>query len=158
MNNKYSLRLTRGPLTGVGAFLIALAFPLALQAQNAVTTQSVNVTGEPVATPHPHDDTRPKLEHIMREVDGTQITVTKKATVIKLDKQPPIQNNNRQERVTKAPGLIVSEQQNPGQYNFTYRGLGNPQESEYTLFLQAGLPLMSDWIGFPPLYSLTLPP
>ncbi len=93
----------------------------------------------------------------MREVDGTQITVTKKATVIPLDKQPPIQNNNLQEHFTKAPGLIVSEQQNPGQYNFTYRGLGNPQESEYTLFLQDGLPLMSDWIGFPTLYYVPVP-
>ena len=26
-----------------------------LQAQTAVTTQEINVTGEPVATPHPHD-------------------------------------------------------------------------------------------------------
>ncbi|MEY2497104.1 MAG: Fe(3+) dicitrate transport protein [Verrucomicrobiota bacterium] len=115
------------------------------------------VTGEPLATPHPHDDTRPKLEHIMREVSGTQITVTKKATTIKLDKQPPVQNNNLQELFTKAPGLLVSEQQNPGQFNYSYRGLGNPQESEYTLFLQDGLPLMSEWIGFPTLYYQPVP-
>ena len=76
----------------------------------------------------------------MSEVSGTEITVTKKATVIKLEQQPPIQNNNLQEEFTKAPGLIVSEQQNPGQFNFTYRGLGNPQESEYTLFLQGWPP------------------
>src|SRR4051812_31316572 len=59
---------------------IACVFPFSLRAQEAVVTQTINVTGEPVATPHPHDDTRPKLEHIMREVSGTQITVTKKAT------------------------------------------------------------------------------
>ncbi|MEP6821722.1 MAG: TonB-dependent receptor plug domain-containing protein [Chthoniobacterales bacterium] len=93
----------------------------------------------------------------MPEVSGTEITVTKKATVIKLDKQPPIENNNLQEQFTKAPGLIVSEQQSPGQYNFSYRGLGNPQESEYTLFLQDGLPLMADWIGFPTLYYVPVP-
>ncbi|HKP92342.1 MAG TPA: TonB-dependent receptor plug domain-containing protein [Chthoniobacterales bacterium] len=138
---------------------IAAAFASPLFAQDAPTTTSpgITVTGEPLATPHPHDDTRPKLEHIMREVDGTQITVTKKATTIKLDKQPPIENNNLQEQFAKAPGLIVSEQQNPGQYNFTYRGLGNPQESEYTLFLQDGIPLMSDWIGFPTLYYVPVP-
>jgi Fe(3+) dicitrate transport protein len=139
------------------AVITALAAVPSVRAQQSVTTQSVEVTGEPVATPHPHDDTRPKLEHIMREVSETQITVTKKATVIPLDKQPPIQNNNLQEQFTKAPGLIVSEQQNPGQYNFTYRGLGNPQESEYTLFLQDGIPLMSDWIGFPTLYYVPVP-
>jgi Fe(3+) dicitrate transport protein len=138
------------------AVLVALSTPLYAQ-QSTTTTQGITVTGEPVATPHPHDDTRPKLEHIMREVDGTQITVTKKATVIPLDKQPPVENNNLQELYTKAPGLIVSEQQNPAQYNFTYRGLGNPQESEYTLFLQDGLPLMSEWIGFPTLYYLPIP-
>lgn len=136
---------------------ILAAFTTSLSAQEAVTIQPINVTGAPVATPHPHDDTRPKLEHIMREVSETQITVTKKATVINLDKEPPIQANNLQQLFTKAPGLIVSEQQNPGQYNYSYRGLGNPQESEYTLFLQDGLPLMAEWIGFPTLYYQPVP-
>jgi Fe(3+) dicitrate transport protein len=157
MNNQLSFRSISGPLTRLAAFFIAAVFPVALHGQDSVTDPRIIVTAEPLATPHPHDDTRPKLEHIMREVEGTQITVTKKATVIKLDKQPPIQNNNLQEQFTKAPGLIVSEQQNPGQYNFTYRGLGNPQESEYTLFLQDGIPLMSDWIGFPTLYYVPVP-
>ncbi|MEP6808891.1 MAG: TonB-dependent receptor plug domain-containing protein [Chthoniobacterales bacterium] len=125
--------------------------------QATANAEEIQVTARIEATPHPRDDYRPKLEHIMKEVTDTQITVTKKATVIKLDKQPPVENNNLQELFTKAPGLIVSEQQNPGQYNFSYRGLGNPQESEYTLFLQDGLPLMSDWIGFPTLYYLPVP-
>ncbi len=120
--------------------------------------QPIEVRGEALASPTPSpDDARPKLAHIMREVAGTQITVTKKASVIKLDRQPPVENNNLQELYTKAPGLIVSEQQNPAQYNFSYRGLGNPQESEYTLFLHDGIPLMSDWIGFPTLYYLPVP-
>ncbi|HVF71596.1 MAG TPA: TonB-dependent receptor [Chthoniobacterales bacterium] len=143
--------------TAGAAILLALALVSPLRAQEAITTQTIQVTGEPLATPHPHDDTRPKLEHIMREVSGTQITVTKKATVIKLDSQPPVQNNNNQELFTKAPGLIVSEQQNPGQFNYSYRGLGNPQESEYTLVLQDGLPLMAEWIGFPTLYYQPVP-
>lgn len=121
------------------------------------TSEGIIVSARIEPTPNPQDDHRAKLEHIMREVSETQVTVTKKATTIKLDKQPPVQNNNLQELYTKAPGLIVSEQQNPGQYNFSYRGLGNPQESEYTLFLQDGLPLMSDWIGFPTLYYLPVP-
>jgi len=33
----------------------------------------------------------------MKEVSGTQVTVTKKATVIKLDQQPTVINNNQQE-------------------------------------------------------------
>jgi Fe(3+) dicitrate transport protein len=139
------------------AVLACFAITPAIQAQN-VNSQRIIVTGETVPSPTPNpDDTRPKLEHIMKEVSGTQITVTKKATVIKLDKQPPVENNDLQELFTKAPGLLVSEQQNPGQFNFTYRGLGNPQESEFTLFLQDGLPLESDWIGFPTLYYLPVP-
>jgi Fe(3+) dicitrate transport protein len=138
------------------AFL-TVAYGATLRAQEAITTVTVLVTGDPVSTPHPHDDTRPKLEHIMREVSETQITVTKKATVISLDKQAPMQGNNNQELFTKAPGLVVSEQQNPGQFNYSYRGLGNPQESEYTLFLQDGLPLMAEWIGFPTLYYQPVP-
>jgi Fe(3+) dicitrate transport protein len=137
-------------------FVACFAFNNSAQAQTAVTSR-VEITGEPVPSPTPSDDTRPKLDHIMREVSGTQITVTKKATVIKLDKQPPVENNNLQELFTKAPGLLVSEQQTPGQFNFTYRGLGNPQESEFTDFLQDGLPIVSDWIGFPTLYYLPLP-
>ncbi|HEX4640932.1 MAG TPA: TonB-dependent receptor [Chthoniobacterales bacterium] len=142
--------------------LLAIASSPAVRAQDTTTvvgttTQGITVTGEPVATPHPHDDTRPKLEHIMREVSETQITVTKKATVIKLDNEAPIQANNLQQMFQKAPGLVVSEQQNPGQYNYSYRGLGNPQESEYTLFLQDGLPLMAEWIGFPTLYYQPVP-
>jgi Fe(3+) dicitrate transport protein len=146
----------------VAAVLACLAVAPLLKAQTpspspaakVAEAQNVVVSGAPV---NKQDDTRPKLEHIMREVSGTQITVTKKATVIKLDKQPPVENNNLQELFSKAPGLLVSEQQNPGQFNFTYRGLGNAQESEYTTFLQDGLPLASDWIGFPTLYYLPLP-
>jgi Fe(3+) dicitrate transport protein len=152
-------RLSRPLSFGIAALLASalIAGVPALRAQQAVTTQTIEVTGEPLATPHPHDDTRPKLDHIMREVSGTQITVTKKATVIKTANEAPNENNNNQELFTKAPGLIVSEQQNPGQFNYSYRGLGNPQESEYTLFLQDGLPLMAEWIGFPTLYYQPVP-
>ena len=124
-------------------------------AQTAVS-QRVEVVGQAIPSPTP-EDTWPKLNHIMREVSGTQITVTKKATVIKLDQQPTVINNNQQQLFSKAPGLLITEQQTPGQFNISYRGLGNPQESEYILALQDGLPLMTDWIGFPTLYYTPLP-
>src|SRR6185437_2969787 len=38
-----------------------------------------------------------------------------------------------------------------------YRGLGNPQESEFVLALQDGIPLELDWIGYPTLYYLPVP-
>src|ERR1041385_1447139 len=60
------------------------------------TTQQLEVTGQPVASPTPSDETRLKLDHIMKELSGTEITVTKKATVIKLDEQPTVIANNQQ--------------------------------------------------------------
>ncbi len=120
-------------------------------------SERITVTAEPIASPTPHDNWHEMRQHIMPEVTGTEITVTKKATVIKLDQQPPVEDNNLQELFTKAPGFLVTEQHTPGQFNFSYRGLGNPQESEFTLVLRDGLPLMSDWIGFPTLYYLPLP-
>jgi hypothetical protein len=50
----------------------------------------------------------------MPEVSGTEITVTKKATVIKLNQQPPVEDNNLQELFTKAPGFLITEQHTPG--------------------------------------------
>ena len=138
------------------AFFAGLVTPTA-QAQDAAAA-TVVVRGEPVPTATPHDDNwKAKLDHIMSEVSGTQITVTKKATVIKLDQQPTVVNNNQQELFTKAPGLLITEQHTPGQFNFSYRGLGNPQESEFVTVLMDGVPLASDWIGFPTLYFLPLP-
>jgi Fe(3+) dicitrate transport protein len=122
-----------------------------------VQAPPITVTGEAVPTPTPHDNFHEMRQHIMPEVAGTKITVTQKATVIKLDQQPPVENNDLQDLFLKAPGFQVTDQHTPGQFNFNYRGLGNPQESEFTLVLRDGLPLMSDWIGFPTLYYLPLP-
>ncbi len=138
---------------------VALTFhPVTCVAQAQTTSsQGVVVTGEAIPSPTPYDNWREMRQHIMPEVSGTQITVTKKATTIKLEKQPPVENNNLQELYSKAPGLLVTEQHTPGQFNFSYRGLGNPQESEFVTVLQDGLPLASDWIGFPTLYFLPMP-
>ncbi|HEY2799791.1 MAG TPA: TonB-dependent receptor plug domain-containing protein [Chthoniobacterales bacterium] len=131
-----------------------------LRAQTGVNVPEIptlQVTGQALASPTPSDETKLKLRHIMPEVSGAKITVTKKATAIKLDQQPPIINNNQQELFSKAPGLLITQQQTPGQFNFSYRGLGNPQESEFILVLQDGLPITTDWIGFPTLYYTPLP-
>ncbi|HEY6941687.1 TonB-dependent receptor plug domain-containing protein, partial [Dokdonella sp.] len=104
-----------------------------------------------------HDDTRPKLQHIMREVDGPLITVTKKTSITKLDSVPTIVDNNNRALFAQTPGIFYSEQQSPGQMNLSYRGIGNPQESEFVTVLLDGIPLMSDWIGYPTIYTFPLP-
>ena len=103
------------------------------------------------------DDTRPKLQHIMREVDGAQITVTKKTTITKLDNIPTVVDNNLRDLFAQTPGLFYSEQQTPGQLNLSYRGIGNPQESEFVTVMQDGIPLEGDWIGFPTIYTFPMP-
>lgn len=144
------------PFLACAALTLTSITRVAAQAQTT-SSERVVVTGEAIPSPTPHDNWREMRQHIMPEVSGTQITVTKKATVIKLEQQPPVENNNLQEEFTKAPGLLVTEQHTPGQFNFSYRGLGNPQESEFVTVLMDGVPLASDWIGFPTLYYLPLP-
>ena len=103
------------------------------------------------------DDTRPKLQHIMREVDGPLITVTKKTSITKLDNVPTIVDNNLRDIFAQTPGIFYSEQQSPGQLNLSYRGIGNPQESEFVTVLLDGIPLEGDWIGFPTVYTFPMP-
>ncbi|MEZ5462892.1 TonB-dependent receptor family protein [Dokdonella sp.] len=105
----------------------------------------------------PQDDTRPKLQYIMKEVDGPLITVTKKTSITKLDTVPTVMDNNLRALFSQTPGLFVSEQQSPGQANLSYRGIGNPQESEFVTVMLDGIPLLSDWIGYPTVYILPWP-
>ena len=105
----------------------------------------------------PREDFPAKLDHISPEVDGPKITVTKKTSVAKLDLQPTVIDNNQRQLFSHIPGLLVTDQQTPAQFNLSYRGLGNPQESEFVLALQDGIPISTDPIGFPTLYYQPLP-
>lgn len=152
------------------ALPLALAAALALAAFTAAARQVAVPTGTAAPAPQsitnlPRIDVRAydwrryvaaKLKHQMAEVAGTKITVTKKTTVIHLDLQPAVIGNNLQQLLARAPGVLVSQQPTPTQFNLSYRGLGNPQESEYVLVMQDGIPLESDWIGFPTLYAIPL--
>lgn len=51
------------------------------------------------------DDAPEKLDHIMREVDGTKVTVTKRTSVTKLDLVPTIVDNNQRQLFARTPGL-----------------------------------------------------
>jgi Fe(3+) dicitrate transport protein len=98
-----------------------------------------------------------RYAHSLPEVNGPTITVTKKTSVVDLDAQPAVIDNNQREVFDRLPGVVLAEQQNPTELNLSYRGLGNPQESEYILVMQDGLPIELDWIGYPTLYYLPVP-
>ena len=121
-------------------------------ARRETTKDSVIIEGKPWLW---NRETR--YAHSVAEVDGATITVTKKTSVVKLDEQPTTIDNNQRELFDRLPGIVLAEQQNPTQLNLSYRGLGNPQESEYVLLMQDGIPLELDWIGFPTIYYLPVP-
>ncbi len=100
---------------------------------------------------------RTRYAHSLPEVDGPTITVTKKTSVVQLNDVPTIIDNNQRELFDRLPGIIIAEQQNPTALNLSYRGLGNPQESEYLLLMQNGIPLEMDWIGYPTVYYIPVP-
>src|SRR6267154_5551554 len=67
------------------AILILLLIARQDSAAQTVEAPGVVVTGEAIATPTPHDNFREMRQHILPEVQGTAITVTKKATVWQTD-------------------------------------------------------------------------
>jgi Fe(3+) dicitrate transport protein len=83
--------------------------------------------------------------------DG-RITLGKRTTVVEMDEQPIIINNNLRQTFARVPGLFISEQQIPSIFNVNYRGLGDPHESEFIGMFENGIPLASDPIGYPMVY------
>lgn len=102
-------------------------------------------------------DHKTRYAHSLPEIYGPTVTLTTKTTVVDLDRQPPIVDNHERELFDRLPGIVLAEQQNPVELNLSYRGLGNPQESEYILVMQDGIPLEMDWIGYPTLYDIPVP-
>jgi Fe(3+) dicitrate transport protein len=143
--------------TAIILFFAVFSWPLRAAPQEHPTQDAPEDRRSIVVIGERRGNTPEKLDHIMPEVDGTKITVTKKTSVTKLDLLPTIVENNQRELFSRTPGLFVSEQETATQFNMSYRGLGNPQEAEYVLVLQDGLPISTDWIGFPTLYYMPLP-
>lgn len=141
--------------------LIGLGLSAASHAQQSTTDETNGKKDDTVQLRnidvHAIAPWRVKLDYLMPEVDGPFITVTKKTSITKLDRLPTIIDNNLRAVFSQTPGLLVSEQQAPGQTNLSYRGIGNPQESEFVTVLQDGIPLQADWIGYPTIYSFPLP-
>ncbi|MEO8460131.1 MAG: TonB-dependent receptor [Dokdonella sp.] len=138
------------------AIAIAIAAPAYAQTATDQTSEPQKLEKIEVKDRAP-DDYKAKLNFIMKEVDGPLITVTKKTSITKLDNIPTVVDNNLRDLFAQTPGLFYSEQQSPGQLNLSYRGIGNPQESEFVTVLQDGIPLEADWIGYPTIYAFPLP-
>lgn len=93
-------------------------------------------------------DTMPHLP----DVQDTAIYAGKKTSVADLQQVPPVINNNHRQAYAELPGLLVSEMTVPSHVNINYRGLGDPHESGFLLTLKDGVPVSSDWFGYPTVY------
>lgn len=95
----------------------------------------------------------PPYAGVAPSIEGAKVAVGKKTTVLDLDLQPELASDNLRALFARAPGLLVAEQQVPSFVNVNYRGLGDPHESEFVLFLRDDIPLVSDWLGYSTLYA-----
>jgi Fe(3+) dicitrate transport protein len=138
------------------AIFRSLAAPAYAQVAASTDDTDTGVTLDRISVQAPREDRWPKLLHILPEVDGARITVTKKTSTTKVENIPTVVGDNLRDLFAQTPGLLLSEQQAPGQLNLNYRGIGNPQESEFVTVLLDGIPLEGDWVGFPTVY--TFPP
>lgn len=84
--------------------------------------------------------------------DDGRITLGKRTTVVEMDEQPVVINNNLRQTFARIPGLFISEQQVPSFFNVNYRGLGDPHESEFIGMFENGIPIANDPIGYPMIY------
>ena len=118
------------------------AAPASAADDRDVTLPTIEVRSEQLR----HDGQQPP------QIEENQILAGKKVQRVELTEQPAISDNNLRQVFARTPGLFVSEQPIPSHYNVNYRGLGNPHESEFVLFAVDGIPIASDWFGYPTVY------
>ncbi len=95
----------------------------------------------------------PPYPGVAPSVEAARASVGKKTTVVNLALQPQLASDNLRAVLARTPGLLISEQQVPSFVNVNYRGLGDPHESEFVLFLRDDVSLMADWLGYSTLYA-----
>ncbi len=86
------------------------------------------------------------------DVVGTSIFKGKKTSVIDFDAMPQIQNDNYRQAFSKTPGLLTSELSNSSLLSLSYRGIGDPHESQNMMVLKNGIPFVLDPLGYSTVY------
>ena len=88
----------------------------------------------------------------MSAIQGVQVFAGKKSIVIDFDAMPQIQTDNYRQAFSKTPGLLTSELSNSSLLSLSYRGIGDPHESQNLLVLKDGIPFVLDPFGYPTVY------
>jgi Fe(3+) dicitrate transport protein len=86
------------------------------------------------------------------EVRGTEIHAGKKTMVVDFDAMPQIQTDNYRQAFSKTPGLLTSELSNSSLLSLSFRGIGDPHESQNLMVLKDGIPFVLDVVGYPTVY------
>lgn len=86
------------------------------------------------------------------DVVGTSIYAGKKTSVIDFDALPQIQTDNYRQAFAKTPGLLTSELSNSSLLSLSYRGIGDPHESQNMMVLKNGIPFVLDPLGYSTVY------
>jgi len=147
-NNKINWRLAAAVLSVISSTAVGDALSVSESTSDPVIVEGVRTSDD-----KPWEYNRKtRFEHSLPEVDANRITVTRRTSVEDLSLSPPVIDNSWRELFDRLPSLNLAEQQNPTELNVSYRGIGNPQESEYVLMLEDGLPMEMDFIGFPTIY------
>lgn len=147
------VRRFRRPTPGLVALAATASFAPLCSAQDAPPPGGrIEITGRAE-----REVLETRFNNSMRELNGATLTVTKKTSVVRLDQQPTVVDGNQREIFNALPGLVIAEQADPSQLNLSYRGIGNPQESEFLLVLQDGIPIASDFLAFPTLHVTPVP-
>ena len=134
----------------IGAPFVAQAQSAPAPAQPSAKGAAAKPTKVPgVVVKSTREDTRPKLDHIMREVDGPKITVGKRSSAAPLDLQQPVVEQAPRELFAHLPGVLETDPQTPVRFDLTYRGFGGPDALGYVIVLQDGLPIAADRVGAP---------
>lgn len=134
--------------------LIALLNGGILQADaiNPSATDSNAQTLDPFVIRAEAQSDRTIQAHFLPEVSGTTIHAGKKTMVIDFDAMPQVQTDNYRQAFSKTPGLLTSELSNSSLLSLSFRGIGDPHESQNLMVLKDGIPFVLDPVGYPTVY------
>jgi len=134
-----------GPLAAQGAGTATAVDPVGDTAGDVVTLPPLNVRGETQGD-------RVIQGPFLPEVVGTAIHAGKKTFVVDFDAMPQIQTDNYRQAFAKTPGLLTSELSNSSLLSLSYRGIGDPHESQNLMVLKDGIPFVLDPLGYSTVY------
>jgi Fe(3+) dicitrate transport protein len=156
--NIASLRFTLASRQLLAAMTVACAPSLWAQEAPAPAGSSAAAPDKEVVTLSPlvvvgetHGD-RIIQGPFLPEVVGTTIYAGKKTSVIDFDSMPQIQTDNYRQAFAKTPGLLTSELSNSSLLSLSYRGIGDPHESQNLMVLKDGIPFVLDPLGYSTVY------